>query len=101
MALELISVVEGGDIDECELGSTKLGVFVEKVGFEISKTKVKLTNLTDNITEQNYKVVHVTFDEIKLKNSSSDESSQDSCDLDSMDSAQYYTERLRDFFDGF
>ena len=99
MVSELISEVKRG-VDDIVFEQTKMGVFVEKVGFKIIEAKSIMNSITESLSRDNLNVI---FDEINNENNeSSTEDSQDSFDLDSMDSASmYYTERLRDYFDGF
>ena len=99
MVSELFSLVGDSDVGDIEFSQTKMGAFVETVGFKVLEAKSKTTKISDNF--QRYSLT-VVFDEIKLDISdSSSETSQTSNDMDSMDSAQYYTESLRDYFDGF
>ena len=96
MVSEMISLIDRGTLDEHGFENTSLGVFVEEVGFKILNAKTGVANGSNRIN------LDVTFVANKVeKLSFSSDSSQDSCDFDSMESASmYYTERLRDFFDG-
>ena len=99
MVSELISLVDNRVVGDLEFSRSKMGTFVEAAGFKIFEAKSKTTKIADSFQRTELTVV---FDEIKLEISdSSSEASQDSNDMDSMDSARYYTESLRDYFDGF
>lgn len=99
MVSEMISLIGRGTLDEHEFKNTKLGVFVEEVGFKILDAKIKVTNGSNNFVRIN---LDVTFVANKIEELSfSSNSSQDSCDFDSMESTLYYTELFRNFFDGY
>ena len=98
----LVAKINQCSVNEYELGNSGFGMAVNHFGLVIKAAFTAKVEFDPTENKQNRLEVNLILG-VKVGEDIFDVESQSSQseDLDSMDSAKYYVERLRDFFDGF
>ena len=102
LASGLVAGIDQCSVNEYELGKSGFGVALRHYDISIKAAFISKTSFSNDDPRQNRLEINLILGE-SIADDLFDVGSQStqSEDFDSMDSAKYYVEKLRDFFDGF